>query len=399
MRRMSRFANVALVHSEIEQKLERRIPSALSPRPRTIRERLVSDVPGLDAALGAGLPVGAITELVGVTGSGRTTAAAAFVAMTARIGRMAAWIDVSDAFDPISAGIYGVDLRRLLWVRCGSPEPDVPVSANTTPTQATVSADAPIPVRGGGSPHPRTEINGMPEAIRSILTAHGGFQGHQSRRERKMIGTPGAPNRPLGCSPYREEQVPSDRSPSRQAARRASEIAAAPRCAEPQPHRRKTIEMRQAASGAPVRAAALEKQTVPKKNPWSALDQALRTTDLLLQAGGFGLIVLDLGDTPADKAWRVPLATWFRYRAGCEHSRTSLLLLTQHPCARSSAELVVRFEPGQMVGDNSVISGFDFQCQVERQRFAAQPENVVPIRKPPQSEKPGRWNGSASWAV
>ena len=46
--------------------------------------------------------------------------------------------------------------------------------------------------------------------------------------------------------------------------------------------------------------------------PWSKIEQALRSTDLLLQSGGFGAIVLDMGSLTPESASRVPLATWFR---------------------------------------------------------------------------------------
>ncbi|MDQ2834513.1 MAG: hypothetical protein M3Y50_12345 [Acidobacteriota bacterium] len=38
-------------------------------------------------------------------------------------------------------------------------------------------------------------------------------------------------------------------------------------------------------------------------------------TDLLLQAGGFSAIVLDLGSIAPEHVSRIPLATWFRYGA------------------------------------------------------------------------------------
>jgi RecA/RadA recombinase len=41
---------------------------------------------------------------------------------------------------------------------------------------------------------------------------------------------------------------------------------------------------------------------------------ALKSTDLLIQAGGFGLVVLDMADTPDAVARRIPLASWFRLR-------------------------------------------------------------------------------------
>jgi len=76
--------------------------------------------------------------------------------------------------------------------------------------------------------------------------------------------------------------------------------------------------------------------------PWAKIEQALRVTELLLQGGGFSAIVLDMGSIWPEYASRVPLATWFRYRAAAEQTQASILLLTQHPCAKSSAELLLR---------------------------------------------------------
>ena len=69
--------------------------------------------------------------------------------------------------------------------------------------------------------------------------------------------------------------------------------------------------------------------------------------DLLLQAGGFSAIVLDMASIELEHASRVPLATWFRYRAAAERTQACVLLLTQHGCAKSSTELLLRFEPGK----------------------------------------------------
>jgi recombination protein RecA len=124
----------------------------------------------------------------------------------------------------------------------------------------------------------------------------------------------------------------------------------------------------------------------------------LRATDLLLQNGGFGALVLDLGSTPAEAAWRIPQATWFRFRSACERTRASLLLLTQHPCAGSSAELVLRLEPGTLAAENKVLTGICYGAAIERTRSPQPPSSVVPIRKPPQSIRPGQWKSEAAWA-
>ena len=83
--------------------------------------------------------------------------------------------------------------------------------------------------------------------------------------------------------------------------------------------------------------------------PWGRIEQALKVTDLLLQAGGFGAIVLDMGSLAPEHVSRIPLATWFRYRAAAERTQASVVLLTQYPCAKSSAGLVLRLESGEAV--------------------------------------------------
>jgi recombination protein RecA len=75
----------------------------------------------------------------------------------------------------------------------------------------------------------------------------------------------------------------------------------------------------------------------------SQLEQALKATDLLLQAGGFGLIVLDIADIPISAARRIPLTTWFRFRRTVENTSMALIVVEQHPHAKSCASLVMDF--------------------------------------------------------
>jgi recombination protein RecA len=72
------------------------------------------------------------------------------------------------------------------------------------------------------------------------------------------------------------------------------------------------------------------------------LEQALRVTDLLLESGGFGLIVLDLADLPIQAARRIPLATWFRFRRAIEYKPTILLAIEQQPIAGSCSSLLLQ---------------------------------------------------------
>jgi len=97
-----------------------------------------------------------------------------------------------------------------------------------------------------------------------------------------------------------------------------------------------------------LRTTPERKQRVTEK-PWSRLEQALKSTDLLLQAGGFAAIVLDMSDVLPKHAMRIPIATWHRFRLAAEQARTALILLTQSPCTNSCATLSLRCEPSSTI--------------------------------------------------
>ncbi len=122
---------------QIEQALERRFPSALSPVPRTICEVASTGIDEADRLLEGGLPVGAISEITGPASSGRTSLVFAFLAQRTAEERVCAWVDASDALDPESAAANGVNLRQLLWVRCR----DVPLSSSKSNKKPWTSLD------------------------------------------------------------------------------------------------------------------------------------------------------------------------------------------------------------------------------------------------------------------
>jgi hypothetical protein len=126
----------------------------------------------------------------------------------------------------------------------------------------------------------------------------------------------------------------------------------------------------------------------------------LRVADLLLQAGGFSAIVFDMGSLPPEQALRVPLATWFRYRAAAEKTQSSIILLSQHHCTKSSAGLLLRLAPGGPASDSSTqFTGSFHHAEVARQRFSEPAAKVVPLRKPPQRDDRAAWRSRTSWAV
>ncbi|HKE24356.1 MAG TPA: hypothetical protein VKB88_18465 [Bryobacteraceae bacterium] len=155
-------------------------------------ERAPTGIAEIDAALGGGLPRGALTEIFGPASSGRASLLASILAQATSRQEICALVDAEDAFDPVSAAAAGVMLERLLWVRC--------------------QHDA---------------------------------------------------------------------------------------------------------------------------------EQALKAVDLLIQGGGFGVVALDLADTPPEIARRISLTSWFRLRRAVEHAPTVLISVSRRPNARTCASLTV----------------------------------------------------------
>jgi len=200
----------AALRARVESALGERLSSTLLLRERTALVTVSTGVAALDALTG-GLPRGALSEITGPASSGRTGVMLAALAGAARRDEACALVDASDNFDPASAAAAGVDLDRLLWVRCGE----------------------------------------------------------------------------------------SDRVSLRNTQRRTA---------------------------------------------LGRLEQVLKVTDLLLQGGGFGMVVLDLGDIPPESVRRVPLTSWFRFRRAVEPTATVLLIVEREPCAKTCASLVVRLQ-------------------------------------------------------
>lgn len=220
------------------------------PQPRTI----LTGITPVDELTG-GVPRGALTEIFGPASSGRTSLLLALLAqMTAR-EEVCALVDASDAFDPHSAAAAGVDLQRVLWVRCG----------------------ANLPQRHGGTKNRVIGSSGH-RVIDSVMN-----------------------------SMTRSSDLPITRFP----------VSSNPRCAS------------------------------------SHVEQALRAADLLLQAGGFGLLAMDLGDIPPAIARRVPLTSWFRFRRAVENTPTALVVVEQEASAKSCASLVLRTQQSALSNQQS----------------------------------------------
>ncbi len=106
----------------IRAQIETRIPSAFAVYRRPEFRNLATGISTIDELID-GIPVSALSEICGV---GKTSVLLSLFAQATREERYCALVDAKDSFDPASAQAVGVDLSRLLWVRCGKSKQVLP---------------------------------------------------------------------------------------------------------------------------------------------------------------------------------------------------------------------------------------------------------------------------------
>ena len=308
-----------------------------------------SGVTELDAVLGGGFPRGSLVELCGSASSGRTSLALSLLAQATEREEACAFVDVSDSLDPISVAAAGVELPRLLWIRCGEAEergPEHTTSSYFAPTdkeiRKTRGLDSPSKkqMQVYGWRHPRELMRGVDKAIPCLVGRQAAFA--ESTQIHVVARCAG-------------EQVERDREPPRRGIR-PSRVLPLPPETYPAPNVRREAR---------------------RTKPWKQLEQALKTTDLLLHSGGWGVVIFDLGGISWVDARRINSSMWFRFRRAIENTPTILLLLGEESCAKSCASLVLRC---QRTADNwgraassfqtgiSTFEGFEVQGEVSRSR-------------------------------
>ena len=336
----------------------------LRPAPATVP----SGIAEIDALTG-GLPRGALTEIFGPASSGRTSMILSALAEATRRQEVCALVDAGDSLHPESAAATGMDLQRLLWIRCGGNPP-------------LKQQDA--------------------EAIDDLkiddcrLEAQGPAANDQRQTSSPPINAGQRGSGPIHHSSF--------------AIRHSS--------------RNSKLETRNFAGHWPlVSDSCFSNRQSPifnrKSNSWdSRLAQVLKATDLLLQSGGFGMVVVDLADVPPRFARRIPLASWFRFRRAVENTPTVLLVLEQEPYAKTCASLVLKTQQSalsiQPSASESLAEEHNLKaCPVQKPNFSrdlpahAQILHRLPVeaevvharfeRKPAQSAI-ARFTARASWA-
>ncbi len=71
----------------------------------------------------------------------------------------------------------------------------------------------------------------------------------------------------------------------------------------------------------------------------------MTATRMVLEAGGFGVVVLDFGDAPAPPLRRWPIATWLRLARALEGGRTVGLVVSAVPLWRSAGGVTLALRP------------------------------------------------------
>lgn len=113
-----------------------------------------------------------------------------------------------------------------------------------------------------------------------------------------------------------------------------------------------------------------------------ALERAVKAVNLVLQAGGFDLVVVDLTEVQPEALRRLPFTTWFRLQRTLEGSRTACLLAAAAATARSSNGVTLQLSrvapagrggsrAGQWLGspgEARLFTGLDIEARIIRSR-------------------------------
>ncbi|HEX3739705.1 MAG TPA: hypothetical protein VHV29_08255 [Terriglobales bacterium] len=123
-----------------------------------------------------------------------------------------------------------------------------------------------------------------------------------------------------------------------------------------------------------------------RKSNERRLEQVLKSTDLVLQSGGFGMVVLDLAGIPEKFVRRIPLASWFRFQRAVEHTKTALLVVSEFGCAQTCAAVVLKlgYKPSAVSHQRSakpshsqLVEQVPVEAELSRMRLERKPAGSV----------------------
>ena len=120
-------------------------------------------------------------------------------------------------------------------------------------------------------------------------------------------------------------------------------------------------------------------QQVTPPNAWRVIRRAIKAAGLVLQAGRFGVVALDLAEAPPELIRRLPFPIWLRLARVIEGSATVGLVVGSQSLGRSSAgRSIILGSSGQSArwsGDSQrgrLLRGLELHVQVESARRLSQ---------------------------
>jgi recombination protein RecA len=123
-----------------------------------------------------------------------------------------------------------------------------------------------------------------------------------------------------------------------------------------------------------------------KRSNERRLEQVLKSTDLVLQSGGFGMVALDLAGIPEKFVRRIPLASWFRFQRAVEHTKTALLVVSEFACAQTCAAVVLKLgyepsavshQPSAKPSHSQLLEQLPVEAELARMRLERKPAGSV----------------------
>jgi hypothetical protein len=97
----------------------------------------------------------------------------------------------------------------------------------------------------------------------------------------------------------------------------------------------------------------------------------MKAADLILHAGGFGAVVLDVAHVAPRTINRIPISYWHRFRLAIENTSTVLAIVERQPQAKSCAALMLEMKRRRAVFTGA--PGFELLRGVECEALTRKP--------------------------
>ena len=100
----------------------------------------------------------------------------------------------------------------------------------------------------------------------------------------------------------------------------------------------------------------------------SRAESALQAADLLVHAGGFAVVVLDLSGVDERTTHRIPASVWFRLRRGAEQTGCAFVVTAERPLTGSCAQLQVALNQRELCKTANRFASIQTQIEFRKGR-------------------------------